>query len=149
MLTDYAEASFTNSLSTFGLPEDIVVNFNTQTLLIEASWTPSAHPNIAGYVIELVENGVSRVIGMPYSDESTFTYQLQAYNGQTIVIYAYGLEGEVSCASREYELTTTGVDDLPEPVFTENLFVYPNPFTDFCTIRITSSKRTERDPAGL
>lgn len=143
LLTDYAEASFTNSLSSFGLPEDIVVHFNTQSLLIEASWTPSAHPNIAGYVIELVENGVSRVIGMPYSDQNTFTYQLDAYTGQKFVIYAYGAEGEVSCASREYELSTSAVEDMPDQLFTENLFVYPNPFTDICTIRITSSKDTE------
>lgn len=143
LLTDYAEASFTNSLSAFGPPEDIVVNFNTQSLLIEASWTPSAHPNIAGYVIALVENGISRVIGMPYSDESSFTYQLVAYTGQKLVIYAYGIEGEVSCASQEYELTTSAVEDLPEPLFHENLFVYPNPLTDICTIRVTSSTDKE------
>ena len=143
LLTDYAAASFTNSLSSFGLPEDIVVHFNTQSLLIEASWTPSPHPNIAGYVIELVENGVSRVIGMPYSDQNTFTYQLDAYTGQKLVIYAYGVEGEVSCASREYELSTSAVEEMPDPVFTENLFVYPNPFTDICTIRITSTTSKE------
>ncbi len=138
VLTDYAEPSFTNSISTFGLPEDIVVNLNTPSLLLHVSWTPSAHPNIAGYVIELIENGISRVIGMPYSDEHTFTYQLDAYTGQRLVIYAYGTEGEVSCASKEYELTTSAVEDLPETEITENLFVYPNPFTDICTIRITS-----------
>ncbi len=143
LLTDYAEASFTNSLSTFGLPEDIVVDFNTQSLLLNVSWTPFAHPNIAGYVIELIANGISQVIGMPYGDESTFTYQLDVYAGQRLVIYAYGSEGEVSCASKEYELTTSAAEDLPESGFTENLFVYPNPFSDLCTIRITSTANKE------
>ena len=73
---DYA-TDFFEGVSGFNPPQDIVAYLDPQTLLLEVAWTPSAHPNITGYVIELIENGTSAVIGMPYGIESSFAYQLE------------------------------------------------------------------------
>lgn len=141
LLTAYSDQHFSNAISDFDPPGDINVQFDHQTLTIEASWTPSQHPDIAGYMIELIEDGVPKIIAMPYSDESAFVYQLSAYNGQTLVFYAYGNEGEVSCASEEFDLIVTGTAELQEPELKDRLFVYPNPFSDICTIRIICQAR--------
>gem|GEM_PF-2531753 len=132
----YAEQFFENSSGGFGPPTDIDVQFNAQTLRIEVTWTPSTHPDIAGYVVQLVENNIARTIGMPYSDQSTFVYQLEEYNGQTLVFYAYGNGGEVSCGSAEFDLVSSGVEVVKDPAFINDLLIYPNPFSGICTIRI-------------
>ena len=139
LLLAYATQEFINSYIDFPLPDDIEVKFNNENMLIEVSWTPSSHPSIAGYVIKLIKDDDSQVIGMLYSDESSFTYPLESYFGQRIQFQAFGTEGEVSCPSIEYELVTTATFDLDQPAGLEML-VYPNPMQGICKIRIDSEK---------
>lgn len=134
---DYASDYFASS-SGFQPPADIRALFNPQTMLLQVSWTPAVQPNVAGYVIELIENGTSKVIGMPYSVEGSFVYALEEYSGQKLVIYAYGYDGEVSCPSAAVELVLTAVPETGNVDHQESLFVYPNPFKNNCTIRIIS-----------
>jgi len=136
---DYA-TDFFEGVSGFNPPQDIVAYLDPQTLLLEVAWTPSAHPNITGYVIELIENGTSAVIGMPYGIESSFAYQLEEYTGQQLVIHSYGRDGEVSCPSALIDLVVTDVEEAEQTERHQSLFVYPNPFRDNCTVRIMSNK---------
>jgi Leucine-rich repeat (LRR) protein len=139
---DYATDYF-ESVSDFGPPKDIQYELDPQTLLLELTWTPSTHPDITGYVIELIENGVPIVIGMPYGIENSFVYQLEEYHGQQLVIYAYGQDGQVSCSSEVIDLIITDTDEWIGSQKQENLFVYPNPFRSNCTVRIMSTEHTE------
>ena len=91
-------------------------------------------------MIELIENGTSVVIGMPYGIESSFVYQLEQFTGQQLVIYAYGQNGEVSCASAVIDLVLTDTEEAIGSQRQESLFIYPNPFRDQCTVRIMSDK---------
>lgn len=142
LYADYASGYF-QGVSGFNPPQDIVANLDPQTLLLEVTWTPSAHPDIAGYVIELIDNGTAVVIGMPYGIESSFVYQLEEYTGQQLVIHAYGRDGVVSCPSVTVDLVLTGVEESIQVVKHESLLVYPNPFSDHCTVRIMSNVNTQ------
>lgn len=53
----YADAPVENVLPGLEAPMDIVVDFNPETLVIQAFWTPPSHPDIAGYVVHHLENG--------------------------------------------------------------------------------------------
>ncbi len=79
---------------------------------------------------------------MPYAIENSFVYQLEEFNGQQLVIYAYGQNGEVSCASSVNDLVITDTDEAIGFQRQESLFVYPNPFRDNCTIRIMSNENS-------
>ena len=136
---DYA-ADYFEGMSGITPPGGFIAYVDPQTLLLEVSWVPSSYPDIAGYVIELIENGTSVVIGMPYGIESSFVYQLEQFTGQQLVIYAYGQNGEVSCASAEIDLILTDTDEAICFQRQESLFIYPNPFRDQCTVRIMSDK---------
>ena len=139
---DYATDYF-EGVSGFNPPQDIEAVLDPQTLLLEVAWTPSTDPDITGYVIELIENGTSVVIGMPYGTESSFIYQLEAFTGQQLVIHAYSLEGEVSCPSAVIDLVLTDVEVTVQPEKHESLLVYPNPFRDNCTVRIMSKVNSQ------
>lgn len=134
---DYA-AEFFEGDSGFNPPSGIVALLNPQTLMLQVSWTPPVQSNVAGYVIELLENGVSKVIGMPYAVEGSFVYALEEYTGQQLVIYAYGYDGEISCLSIPVDLVLTATEEVGKVDRPESLMVYPNPFRNECTIRIMS-----------
>jgi hypothetical protein len=80
---------------------------------------------------------------MPYGNESGFTYQLDEFKGQRIKIQSYGVNGEVSCASREYDLLS-GVKPTVHSGSID-LLVYPNPFRHSCTLKFTSDKKRSGD----
>lgn len=138
----YANGYF-QSKGQFGPPQDIDAYLDPQSLLLNVSWTPSSYPDFSGYVIALIANGVTKVIGMPYASEHTFSYQLESYTGQRLIMYAYGANGQVSCSSDTFDLVVTGVEIPVVPDLSDHLMVYPNPFRDQCTIRIASAKTVE------
>ena len=118
-------------------PEGILLSFDEDELRITAEWMPSNAPDVAGYVVHIIDGGVHTPVAMLYSDETHFEYTLDDYHGQRVAFYTYGTDGRVSCASEEFELVITRTDDAYERK-EQPLVVFPNPFRDAFVVRFLS-----------
>lgn len=125
--TKYAVSNLSNPMSEIPAPSNAIFKYEPISGILNIKWNPTETPELAGYVISMIDDTGTRVLNLLYGAHNSYQDTIKGLDNPKIYIHAYGNLGQSSCPvliQKSVALKSFGYTTSLSPIK-----IYPNPNT--------------------